>query len=745
MRTNHPMPDTENTYTPVPARYVKVIVPVRLDRVLTYRVPEALYDAAGIGARVKVRLGPRLTDAVVCETDVTPDIDPGRIHDIAGVDEGLERITPEEIRLWRFIADYYLCTQGEVFKCAYPSGKIRSEETAARVRERAEASRRKMEGAARERVAKLEAEMDAVRNRTEEALAGLTDKAVKTRQKLIENRDARLSRLEEALTAARAALKSMGESGASLGAGGSALRDAGKNPSGECKQFEGALPPTIPRGSRATDIAYGSVPPSAGRSGERLLSATADAPKPLQQALQTGKPVLLQGSAPDRFETYETLVADTLMIGRTALMLVPEIALTEAFETRLSERFGAAVLVFHSQETTARRRKIADALRTDGPHFLIGTRSALFLPYHGLDLIIVDEEQDRSYKQDSPAPRYNARDCAVVLGGIHGARVLLGSAAPSLESLYNCATRRYTGVQLPGPPVIPGKTGNRNRWPVGAGHDNTPAQAERLRIIDTAAERRKRGMKGSFSIKLMDEINYTLAQGRTAYLIRLWGDLAPTVEEARGLFPDAEVLPLTEAPEDQTEARILVGTLAQTKRLAFAEGSLVALLQADPILGAQDFRADERAFQLLSRYREHCAAGTFVIQTARSAHPVFQDLLEGRDPAPELMEERRAFGYPPYSRIVDICLDDPNPKRLALMGRALGGRLKTALRPGVGLDSPVRIEGPFETAENRQVLRVILAKDRSFPERKKALKTAVDDFIAERKYNGFIHLDVDPE
>ena len=715
------------------ARYVKVIVPVRLDRVLTYSVPESLSGKVGIGSRVKVRLGPRLTDAVVCLTDVTPDIDPQRIHAIEGLDEGLERITPEEIRLWQFIADYYLCSQGEVFKCAYPSGKIRSEETAARVRERAEASRRKLQEAARERVAKLEAEIEAVRVRTQEALSKLGEKAVKTREKLTANRDARLERLEEALAHARAAIVNM-EAGARVGAGGSALRDAGMNPSGECKQFEGALPPTIPRGSRATDIAYGSVPPSAGRSGERLLSATADAPKPLQQALQTGKPVLLQGSAPDRFETYETLVADILTRSRTALMLVPEIALTEEFEARLSRRFGEAVLVFHSQETTARRRKIADALRKEGPHFLIGTRSALFLPYRGLDLVIVDEEQDRSYKQDSPAPRYNARDCAVVLGGIHGARILLGSAAPSLESLYNCATRRYTGVRLP-----------ERRKP-------SPAQAERLRIIDTAAERRKRGMRGQFSLKLTDEINYTLAQGRTAYLIRLWGDLTPTVEEARGLFPGVTVLPLTEAgtagetaPETGTEGRILVGTLSQTKRLPFAEGSLVVLLQADPILGAQDFRADERAFQLLSRYREHCAAGTFVIQTARSSHPVFLDLLEGRDPAPELMEERRAFGYPPYSRIIDICLDDPNPKRLALMGRLLSDRLAAALRPAADPDSPVRVEGPFSPGEGRLVLRVILAKDRRFPERKKALKEAVDAFVAERKYTGFIHVDVDPD
>ena len=106
---------------------------------------------------------------------------------------------------------------------------------------------------------------------------------------------------------------------------------------------------------------------------------------------------------------------------------------------------------------------------------------------------------------------------------------------------------------------------------------------------------------------------------------------------------------------------------------------------------------------------------------------------------------RLKFGYPPYSRIIDICLDDPNPKRLALMGRLLSDRLAAALRPAADPDSPVRVEGPFSPGEGRLVLRVILAKDRSFPERKKALKEAVDAFVAERKYTGFIHVDVDPD
>ena len=675
------------------AEYIQVIVPVRLDQAFTYRVPEGLRGRVGVGARVKVRLGPRLTDAVVVATGVTPDLDPARIRDIAGLEEGLEPITPEEIRLWLFISDYYLCTQGEVFKCAYPSGKIRSEETAARARERAEASQQKLLSAARERVARLEAEMTAVRSRTDEALAGLTERAVKTRQKLLEARDARLGRLQEVLDAARATLA--GAEGSRVEGEGRGLQAAGMNPVGE----GGLQPPAFPLDKNETN-----------------------AVSELTHALQSGKPILLQGGPAARHECYNALIAETLAQGQSALMLVPEVAMTEAFEAAAKGSFGAQTLLFHSRETTARRRKMADALRAGGPRLLIGTRSALFLPFRDLGLVIVDEEQDRSYKQDSPAPRYNARDCAIVLAGIHGAPIVLGSATPSLESLYNCSVGRYTPVRLEEAPL-------------------TPSDG-RLRIIDTAAERRKRGMKGSFSIKLIDEIRHTLEQGGPVLLIRLWGDLGPTLEETRALFPDANVQPLT---EEVPAAGIRIATLAQTKRLSFAEGSLVALLQADPIFGAQDFRADERAAQLLIRYREHCAAGTFVIQTSRAAHPVFQDLLAGRDPAPALLQERKDFGYPPFTRIIDLRLDDPNPKRLKLMGDLLTRRLQETLRPGVGLGSPVRLEGPFETAEGESTLRVILAKDRRFPERKRALKGAVDDFARERRYAGFIHLDVDPE
>ena len=660
--------------------YIQVLTPLKLEKALTYRVPAPLRACTGIGTRVKVRVGGSLTDAVVMRTGVVPDIEPARIREIEGLAEGLERITPEELQLWAFIADYYLCTEGEVFRCAYPSGKIRSEETAARSRERAEASRQKMHAAAILRIEKLEAEMAAVEARTEAALEALSERSVKTRQKLIEKREERLARLRQTLESAQTLADGLAESGT----------DTHKPPVGTLIAKEDGMLPEVPE---------------------------------LKKVLGEGKPVLLQADAAQRLALYGALIRDTLFQGHSVLMMVPEIALTESFEAGMRRSFGDRALVFHSRETTAFRRKVADALRSEGPHLLIGTRSALFLPYRDLFLIIVDEEQDRSYKQDSPAPRYNARDCAVVLGGIHQARILLGSRTPSLESLYNCLSGRYRLISLP---------------------DETHVRAPQssLKIIDTVAEYRKRGMCGQFSRKLIEDMRRTLAAGREVCLIRLWGETEGTLKEAQALFPDTAVVDM-EAPAQATCIR--VGTLARTKHLTFAEGSLAVLLQADPILGERNFRADERAFQLLDHYRRNCAAGTFVIQTGRSAHPVFQALLAGRDPWTELLEERKAFNFPPYSRIVDIVIRDANEKRLTLMARALSERLCTVLRPEPGLGAPVRLEGPFSTAPESLTLRAVLAKDRRFPQRKQALREAVDAFVKDRKYTGFIHLDVDPE
>ena len=218
----------------------------------------------------------------------------------------------------------------------------------------------------------------------------------------------------------------------------------------------------------------------------------------------------------------------------------------------------------------------------------------------------MENEQDVLFKQTEPAPRYNARDAAVMLGRIHSARVVLGAPSPSLESLHNAITGKYvlqhTGT-VPPPPLI----------------------------IDISAERRKNGMLGRISRKLLEAARK--AEGPVA-LVRGWEKPDELTEEVHNLFPDTRVDILT----------------LQQARLSDLRGyALIAVLQADALFPEGDFRADERAVQALAMLREQCA-GPFIVQTAKADHPVFRS---GEDIAAELLEERRAFGLPPYTRLID--------------------------------------------------------------------------------------------
>ena len=233
---------------------------------------------------------------------------------------------------------------------------------------------------------------------------------------------------------------------------------------------------------------------------------------------------------------------------------------------------------------------------------VLGTRSALFLPFRDLALVIIDEEQDPAYKQTEPAPRYHGRDAAVALAGIHGARVLLGSAVPSLETLLNVRLGKYTLQQTP-----------------------LPAAAE---IIDLPAERRKNGLVGTFSRKLIAAIRETEGQ---VVLLRGWEKPDLLREETDALFPGRE---------------FRVMTLTALSREGAADAALLAVLQADALVSRDDFRADERAAQIVGVLCQF--APRVIVQTAV---PARFDASRSTD---DLLAERRQFGFPPYTRLVEL-------------------------------------------------------------------------------------------
>ena len=555
----------------------------------------------------------------------------------------------------------------------------------------------------------------------------------------------------------------------------------------------------------------------------RLSAAQEEAYSKIKEIFAKGKPALLHGvTGSGKTEIYLKLAQETLAMGKNVLYLVPEIALSRQLEDRISETFPE-LLVFHSGETMSRKREVATVLRHAGEpaegkgYVVLGTRSAIFLPHKNLGLVIVDEEHDTSYKQDSPAPRYNGRETAIMMAKIFGANVILGSATPSLESLYNCSVGRYGLVTL------------NKRFYDAADSD--------IEIIDTIAERRKNGMIGNFSRKLIEHIGKCLGEQRQVLILRerrayspivqcqecgdipkcrccnvslslhrradgserlvchycgrvyeytgkchkCGGELKPLgsgtqkiEEEASKLFPNARIARLD---SDMAQSRkyetdtirkfsngeidILIGTRMVAKGFDFSGLSLVAVLQADSILGQEDYRADERGLQLLEQFRGRCGRrgekGLFVIQTSQPEHPVYQSIdgkLDENGTMARFLGERKLFGYPPYSRVIGVVIKDYNQARVDLLSRDLGEYLRGALAVKVSLAPGVQngpnVIGPYSPAidkisnQNIRQIRVLLPKDRSLARNKETLAAAVERFEKEKKYSGHIALDVDP-
>ena len=772
--------------------YISVILPLKLEWEPCYALPESIQTSqerihgVQVGDRVKVLFAGKAYTGVVSATGIEPQTEMSKIKEIVSVERDLERIREEEIALWRRVAEYYMCSVGEVYKAAYPARKIHLEETRAATIQKTQERHERMLNAMREKIAKLKAKLEEKEN----ALA-----SAKTGTKKKEQIEGMVERLTKQVSMAQEALASAEATGqASAGLTGSAGQ-AGT---------AGSLAQSEP------DI---TLTPAQ----EKAYIQTAE-------SLKANKPVMLHGvTGSGKTEIYIRLAADALRKGKNVLYLVPEIALSKQLTDRISEHFGERLLTYHSGETEARRRAIAEKIRADrkggqntegnAGYIVLGTRSSIFLPHNNLGLIIVDEEHDSSYKQDSPAPRYNGRDTALILSVIHNCGIVLGSATPSLEEMYNCECGRHTLVTL------------SERY-----HGDSETEIE---IIDTKAERKKRGMAGSFSRKLIEHIRKTLSEGGQVMILRsrrAWassmqceecgeihkcphcnvslslhksgdtgfyachhcghreeyretcrkcnGALKPLgsgtqkiEEEAATLFPSARIARLdsdtaqnrnyeTKVIKEFAEGDIdiLVGTQILTKGFDFSNLRLTAVIAADTMLGIQDFRADEKALQLLEQFKGRCgrrgSKGLFIIQTSQPEHPIYQRIAEGETKAfnDSLLVERKMFGFPPYSRIVEITIRDKSQKRADLMVSRLAATLKQVFKApaGQGLLAASPITGPYSPVVDKvneeyiRCIRVSMRKDRTLASNKAVLNETVSKFEKDQKYSGYITLNVDP-
>jgi primosomal protein N' (replication factor Y) len=510
----------------------------------------------------------------------------------------------------------------------------------------------------------------------------------------------------------------------------------------------------------------------------------------VKSGMEEGKINLLHGvTSSGKTEIYIRLIEESLENSKQVLYLVPEIALTTQLVKRLEKRFGKQVLVFHSKYSLNERVEVWQNLlenREEGT-VVIGARSAIFLPWAHLDLIIVDEEHEVSYKQFDPAPRYHARDTAIVLGKMVGAKILLGSATPSLESYYNAQNNKYHYTAL------------KERF-------NNVLMPE-MELVDLSDKYKRKRMTGHFSDRLIQEIQEALDQRFQVILFQNRRGFSPIIEchtcghspqcpncdvsltyhqyknqlrchycgfnrpvmsnceacgntsldtkgfgteqveeEAKTLFPNHRIARMDldttrgkysfdriiEQFEDK-DIDILVGTQMVTKGLDFRDVKLVGVLNADGLLNFPDFRSHERCFQLLSQVAGRSGRtdvrGKVIIQTFNPYHSILQQVSSNDYDTmyKQQLEDRYQFHYPPIYRIVKISLRHRQIERVNKASDWFARALKNALRTGVlGPEFP-----PIARIRNQYHKNILIkiAPAQSLTKTKEAIQKIENSFL----------------
>lgn len=723
-----------------------VLLPLALHGSLTYKLPPSLADRVRVGSRVVVPLGKRkLYTAIVVRLPGTQPEAGVRLKDIVDVVDEAPLLLPDQLRLWQWMADYYLCTEGEVMKAALPSGlKLESETAVLRVADyesNTPLSPRenhvlnllstekalsidmllKRAGGAAGVLASVRRLIEcgavtveenlthtyrprtttflclAPKHRNETALHFLFDslrrapRRLEVVQALIDDDGHPLERISRT-----ALLKSHPACEAAL----VALRKAGI-----VEAEEVVVNRIAPLETDATAVA------------SPLSEAQQAAHDSIVQSFGEKPVCLLHGvTSSGKTEIYIRLIEEAIARGEQVLYLVPEIALTTQLTDRLSRVFDDRMGVYHSKFPDAERVELWQRQLTDRAFPLIlGVRSSLFLPFRRLGLVIVDEEHETSYKQQDPAPRYNARDVAIVLAHYSGAQVLLGTATPAVETYYNATvTKKYGYVAL------------TTRY----GDVRLP----RIVVENVKELRRKKLMKTPFSPRLIEETHRVLAAGGQAIFFHNRRGYAPVlechtcgwtphcracdvpltyhravgrlvchycgatydvpprcpnceetnlrdvgcgtekIEEAVAqVFPEARVARMD---LDTTRSRsayeriladfqagktnLLIGTQMVTKGLDFDGVRVVGILNADQLLNRPDFRAYERAFSMMTQVAGRAGRrdeqGLVILQTRQPELPVVNEVVRSDYAAlfRSEIEERRLFRFPPFYRLIYI-------------------------------------------------------------------------------------------
>ena len=819
---------------PSRSEYVEVLVPLPLHAVFTYRLPSHLIGNVGVGHRVIVPFGTKkFYTAIVTGFANLPPANM-EVKEVALLLDNAPVLRHPQLKLWSWIADYYLAAVGDVYKAALPAGlKIESETFVEvnpdyNIAENAPITERETEIY---QLLSHEGAMTtgAIANKLKHRGAASTVNAMVDRgilivaEKLNERYRPRYEQLVEAcfdaasLSDAFAAVKGAPKQEKLLLAflELSGLQQ-GKNIPVKREQLleRAAVLPSILTAVtgkgllKLTKREVNRFKFSGTPSGQlpRLSEAQMDALDAIHLSWKEKDITLLHGvTSSGKTEIYIHLINFVLNRGDQVLMLVPEIALTTQLTRRLQKVFGNAVVIYHSKFTDSERVDIwKRLLHSNEPLVIIGARSAVFLPFAHLGLVIVDEEHESSYKQFDPAPRYNGRDVAMVLAKMHGAKTLLGSATPSVETYYKAATGKFGLVSL------------TTRY----GNVALP----RIEVMDMNRMRREKSINGTFATDTLRFAHEVLDRGSQIILFQNRRGYAPLARCRQcawvprcehcdvaltyhshlrqlqchycgAVYPLPKVCPQchepaieiigygTERVEEEVEAnfkgkrilrmdldstrskdayaniiddfsegkaQILVGTQMVTKGLDFAGVEMVGILNADSLINMPDFRASERAFNMLEQVsgrsgRRENQQGVVVIQSYQPSHPIisfvrqhdFQGFFNHE------IEQRKAFAYPPFSRIIYIYLKHRDIAAL----KSITGIYADYLRKLFG----TRVFGPEEPLVGRiqgLFIRKIMLKvevNASMAKVKELLRQAIVDLSGIKEMRSAqIYYDVDP-
>ena len=754
--------------------YVDVILPLPLEGTFTYSLPLSLVDKVCLGVRVLVPLGKSKTYTAMA-VRVHEDAPEFKTRDILQVIDADPVMLDRQMRLWQWIATYYMAALGDVFKAALPAG-LKAEEN----------YRPKTV-----RCVTLPASL-----RSEQSLhlvMSILAKAAKQQQTFCTYLQlSHWDNIDGETPPEHIQEVACDELQNAAGASDAVLRQLIN------RKFLEVYHREVGRIGGGGEAHPENIQP--------LSEAQQDAMNQIRTQFMAKNVVLLHGvTSSGKTEIYIHLIQKAIDEGKQVLYLLPEIALTVQMTRRLQQVFGSRLGIYHSKYSDAERVEIWKKQLSDEPYdVVLGARSAVFLPFTRLGLVIVDEEHETSFKQQDPAPRYHARSAAIVLARMYeGAKVLLGTATPSMESYYNASTGKYGYVQL------------TTRY-------RDVAMPE-IKVVDIKDLYRRKMMQGMFSPDLLVAIRGALKAKKQVILFQNRRGFAPMVEckmcgwvpkckncdvsltyhRSMNLLtchycgytyavpkqcPNCESTELlgrgygTEKIEDRVheffpEARIarmdldttrsagaysriindfsagrtdiLIGTQMVSKGLDFSGVTVVGILNADTMLNYPDFRAYEHAFQMLSQVSGRAGRrderGLVILQTKSADLPVIRQVVDGdfASFARDLLEERRMFRYPPYWHLVYVFLRHRTEQLVESAAIELASRLRQIFADRVlGPDKPSVARVKTESIR-KIVLKLELGIDLNLARR--CMMEARSALMQDKRYAAMtVYLDVDP-